>query len=232
MFTSKTLLPSESIYTYGKSLERTVWLGKHRILRLPTEWISNNLVSTFFGAQLGNSSSRVWVTGKGRNKRNENTYFIVKFFAVWKSLQHHHAFMQEESYADLGLSLMEAMSGPNIINQALITASFSSLERALSAPVTQFVYITSRPLHDRGYELVPLIEKLQTMLKKIPSCVASCWGPSTEKEKLQVGIVGWTSLEVRIFVFSDSYKKLKFALRTSRKPSTGHCPISSEASEN
>lgn len=104
--------------------------------------------------------------------------------------------MQEESYADLGLSLMEAMSGPNIINQALITSSFSSLERALSAPVTQFIYITTRPLHDRGYELVPLIAKLQTELKKIPCCVASCWGPSTEKERLLVGIVGWTNLEV------------------------------------
>jgi hypothetical protein len=104
--------------------------------------------------------------------------------------------MQEESYVDLGLSLMEAMSGPNIINQALISSSFSSLERALSAPVTQFIYITTRPLHDRGYELVPLIAKLQTELKKIPCCVASCWGPSTEKERLLVGIVGWTNLEV------------------------------------
>ena len=169
------------------------------------------------------------MTGKGRVDSEFSVLSHKFFFAVWKSLEHHHAFMQEESYVDLGLSLMEAMSGPNIINQALITTSFSSLERALSAPVTQFIYITTRPLHDRGYELVPLIAKLQTELKKIPCCVASCWGPSTEKERLLVGIVGWTNLEVFVIFFLPRPLMTPIHFRTRIGPSTDLCLTLSEA---
>jgi hypothetical protein len=110
--------------------------------------------------------------------------------------------MQDAAHVDLGLSLMEAMVGPNKIHQALINNPLSTLEKALCAPITQFIYITMRPLHDRGYELEPLIEKLQVELRKIPACIASCWGPSVEREKLMVGIVGWTNIEVGI---CDSY---------------------------
>lgn len=122
---------------------------------------------------------------------------------VWKSLPQHQAFLQDAAHVDLGLSLMDAMVGPNKINQALIADALPTLERALSAPVTQFIYVTMRPLHDRGYELEPLIEKLQAELRRIPSCTASCWGPSVEKEKLMVGIVGWSNIEVgsSIFIF-------------------------------
>ncbi len=104
--------------------------------------------------------------------------------------------MQHEAYPDVGLSLMEAMVGTNRINQVFIEDTSQSLEKALSAPLTQFIYVTMRPLHDREYELVPLIKRLQAEVWKIPGCISSCWGPSVEKDKLQIGIVGWTSLEV------------------------------------
>lgn len=120
------------------------------------------------------------------------------FFTVWKSIARHQAFLQNAAHVDLGLSLMDAMVGPNKINQVLIDNPLSILEKALRAPVTQFIYITMRPLHDKGYELDPLIEKLQVQLRKIHSCIASCWGPSVEREKLTVGIVGWTTVEVWI----------------------------------
>lgn len=113
--------------------------------------------------------------------------------------------MQDAAHVDLGLSLMDAMVGPNKIHQALITNPLSTLEKALRAPITQFIYITMRPLHDRSYELEPLIEKLQTKLRKISSCIASCWGPSVEKEKMMVGIVGWTNLEVKSISFFVSW---------------------------
>ena len=125
---------------------------------------------------------------------------MLLLFIVWKSLAHHHTFMQDAAHVDLGLSLMDAMVGPNKIHQALISDPLSNLDKALRAPVTQFIYITMRPLHDRGYELEPLIEKLQVKLCKIPACIASSWGPSVEKEKLMIGIVGWTNLEVCIWL--------------------------------
>ena len=121
--------------------------------------------------------------------------------------------MQHEAYPDVGLSLMEAMVGTNKINQVFIEDAPQSLENALSAPVTQFIYITMRPWHDRGYELVPLIEVLQAELWKISGCIASCWGPSAEKDKLHIGIVGWTSLEVRfLFFFFQAITRLNRVL--------------------
>ena len=124
--------------------------------------------------------------------------------------------MQHEAYPDVGLSLMEAMVGTNKINQVFIEDAPQSLENALSAPVTQFIYITMRAWHDRGYELVPLIEVLQAELWKISGCIASCWGPSAEKDKLHIGIVGWTSLEVLVFSFFPSDYPVKSRLVGSR----------------
>jgi hypothetical protein len=127
--------------------------------------------------------------------------------------------MQDAAHVDLGLSLMDAMVGFNKINQALIKNSLASLDKALCAPVTQFIYITMRPLHDRGYELEPLIDKLQAELRRIPTCVASCWGPSVEKERLMVGIVGWRDLEVGIWHFESEDLCHDYSYRLEMQPS-------------
>ncbi|KAF9524294.1 hypothetical protein CPB83DRAFT_861560 [Crepidotus variabilis] len=133
------------------------------------------MVGTFHGAELDNQNSRVIVT-------------------VWKSLAHHQEFMSQEAYADLVLPLLEAMKGPYDVHQVIMKVPSLDLVYALSAPVTQFIYVTMRPGHGINDELVPLIEKLQKGLEGVAGCIASSWGPSTEKEALQIGIVGWRSI--------------------------------------
>jgi len=104
--------------------------------------------------------------------------------------------MEHESYVDVALPVMEAMVGHGDVTQVLYN-SLEAFERCLNAPITQFIYITVRPNHDRGYELVPLLEKLKRELKTIHGCLAACWGPSMENDSVQVGVVGWRSIQVR-----------------------------------
>lgn len=106
--------------------------------------------------------------------------------------------MSQASYADLILPLLDAMAGPYEVDQVILRTSRFHLLYALSAPITQFIYITMRPLHDVNYELVPLLDKLQKGLQCVPGCVASCWGPSTEKDKLEIGVIGWRSIQVNL----------------------------------
>jgi len=182
--------------------------------------------SIYFGANHNaNSDSRVWVSSKLPSLPSLFSISYPLFvLSVWKSLAQHQAFMQDAAHVDLGLSLMDAMVGPNKIHQALVNNPLSTLEKALRAPITQFIYITMRPLHDRSYELEPLIEKLQAKLRKIPACIASCWGPSVEKEKMMVGILGWTNLEVSIHIFC-SMGCLTYPCRLKMWLSTDLCPL-------
>ena len=116
-------------------------------------------------------------------------------FSAWQTLAHHQHFMEEEIYAEAMLPVMEAMVGAGHMTQALLHHRHG-LMRALSSPVTQFIYITVRPRHDRGYELVPLIEKVREELKRVPGCFGSSWGPSVEKDDVQVGVIGWRCIQV------------------------------------
>ncbi|KIK07940.1 hypothetical protein K443DRAFT_86101 [Laccaria amethystina LaAM-08-1] len=113
---------------------------------------------------------------------------------AWQTLAHHQHFMGEEIYAEAMLPVMEAMVGAGHMTQALLHHRHD-LMRALSSPVTQFIYITVRPRHDRGYELVPLIEKVRKELKTVPGCFGSSWGPSVEQDDVQVGVIGWRCIQ-------------------------------------
>ncbi|KAJ3514134.1 hypothetical protein NLJ89_g2545 [Agrocybe chaxingu] len=137
----------------------------------------NVMIRNYHGHAIDQPGSRVWVM-------------------VWKSLAHHRDFMEHEAYIDVALPVMEAMVGAGDITQVLLN-NLSDFERALSAPVTQFIQITMRPWHDKSYELLPLIEQLKKDLKTIPGCFVSCWGPSVEKDTVHVGIVGWNSIDDR-----------------------------------
>lgn len=104
--------------------------------------------------------------------------------------------MEEESYIDFILPLMDSMVGPGKISQIFLDHG-NDFQKAMLAPVTQFIYVTVRPPHDRSYEVEPLIVQLQEALKYTPGCLASCWGSSIENDHLEIGVVGWRSLEVR-----------------------------------
>ena len=106
--------------------------------------------------------------------------------------------MEHVAYVDAVSNIMEAMIGQGEITQVLLNSP-SDFELAVTSPITQFIYITVRPLHDRHYELVPLLRRLKEQLKTIPGCVASCWGPCIEQDTVQVGLVGWNSLRVSGF---------------------------------
>ncbi|KAF8885691.1 hypothetical protein CPB84DRAFT_1788164 [Gymnopilus junonius] len=136
------------------------------------------LIAHYQGDELeGNSVSKIWVS-------------------VWRSLDHHRDIMKHEAYTDLVLPMLEAMDGSTQPAQVLIN-SLTDFEQALSSPITQFIYITLRPLHDRGFELAPLIEKLKKEMRCLSGCLSSCWGPSVEKDTLEIGIIGWKSVQDR-----------------------------------
>ena len=120
--------------------------------------------------------------------------------------------MEHVAYVDAVSNIMEAMIGAGEITQILLNSP-SDFELALTSPITQFIYITVRPLHDRRYELVPLLGRLKQQLKMVPGCLASCWGPSIEQDTVQVGLVGWNSLHVCVFLFLCS--KLEFNEKTT-----------------
>ncbi|KAJ3503136.1 hypothetical protein NMY22_g18356 [Coprinellus aureogranulatus] len=115
---------------------------------------------------------------------------------AWKSLEHHQAFMSDESYVDFIMPVMDSMVGAGEITQVLLRDCFE-LEKALRAPVTAFIYITMRPRHDRAYEMDPLVRKLQSELSTIPGCYGSSWGPSLADSNIEIGVVGWRSVTDR-----------------------------------
>jgi hypothetical protein len=113
--------------------------------------------------------------------------------------------MEHVAYVDVVSNIVEAMIGAGEITQILLNSP-SDLELALASPITQFIYITVRPLHDRHYELLPLITRLKEQLKMVPGCLASCWGPCIEQDTVQVGLVGWNSLHVSDVVSCSVFK--------------------------
>ncbi|KAG2009904.1 hypothetical protein CC2G_012778 [Coprinopsis cinerea AmutBmut pab1-1] len=138
--------------------------------------VHKGLLGSYYGAELDNPATGVWVM-------------------AWQSLAKHQSFMEEESYMDFILPVTDSMVGAGRITQ--LSLDHGDLQRALNAPVTQFIYITVRPLHDREYELQPLISLLQTELKIVPGCMSSCWGSSIEDDHLEIGVVGWRSMADR-----------------------------------
>jgi hypothetical protein len=109
--------------------------------------------------------------------------------------------MEHESYVDFALPVMEAMVGSGEITQVLFSKQ-SEFQKAVASPITQFIYITLRPRHDRNYELAPLVEKLASELTLVPGCHGSSWGPSVEYDDMYVGVVGWRSISVCLVSFS------------------------------
>ncbi|KAF9444335.1 hypothetical protein P691DRAFT_807529 [Macrolepiota fuliginosa MF-IS2] len=115
---------------------------------------------------------------------------------AWHTLDAHQSFMEHEAYIDFALPVMEAMVGFGDITQVLLSQR-TQFHKAISSPITQFVYITLRPRHDRTYELTPLVENLTAELMEVPGCYGSSWGPSVEHDNVYVGVVGWRSLSDR-----------------------------------
>jgi hypothetical protein len=121
--------------------------------------------------------------------------FPLTSTSVWSTLEQHQSFMEHESYVDFALPVMEAMIGPGEITQVL-PSQHTGFLKALASPVTQFIYVTLRPRHDRSYELAPLVEKLASELTLVPGCHGSSWGPSVEHDDMYVGVVGWRCISV------------------------------------
>lgn len=115
--------------------------------------------------------------------------------------------MSDESYVDFIMPVMDSMVGGGEITQVLLRDCLE-LEKALRAPVTAFIYITMRPLHDRAYELDPLVQRLQNELSTIPGCHGSSWGPSLADNNITIGVIGWRSVTVRVVPPSRSLKLL------------------------
>lgn len=103
--------------------------------------------------------------------------------------------MEHETYTDFALTVMEAMAGPGEITQVVFSEPSEFLEAA-SSPITQFIYVTLRPRHDRGYELAPLVEELANGLKQVPGCYGTSWAPSDEHDNMYIGVTGWRSISV------------------------------------
>lgn len=120
---------------------------------------------------------------------------------VWNTIEEHQSFMEHESYVDFALPVMEAMVGSGEITQVLLSQHTDFL-KAVASPVTQFIYITLRPRHDRTYELAPLIENLANELTLVPGCHGSSWGPSVEHDDMYVGVVGWRCISVGLVLLS------------------------------
>ncbi|KAF8158091.1 hypothetical protein B0H34DRAFT_674573 [Crassisporium funariophilum] len=139
--------------------------------------VSNGMIGSYHGFEMDHSGLVVWVI-------------------AWETLARHQNFMEHEAYVDSVSHVMEAMVGQGEITQVLLD-DVSAFTKAVSSPVTQFIYITVRPLHDRSYELVPMIERLKKELRVVPGCQASCWGPCVEQDTIQLGIVGWKSRQDR-----------------------------------
>ncbi|PPR05417.1 hypothetical protein CVT24_008031 [Panaeolus cyanescens] len=156
---------------------KTLLEDPYRLLEAVDKHSGNSILGTYYGTEVDNPSKWVWVL-------------------VWKSLSQHRDFMTHEAYVDLVLPVMEAMNGPGDISQSEFE-DFSDLQIALSAPITQFIFVNLRPLHDRAYELEPLITRLKKMAGTIAGCYAACWGPCVEKDSVEVGIVGWRSIQDR-----------------------------------
>lgn len=121
--------------------------------------------------------------------------FLTPPLIAWHTLAAHQSFMEHESYVDFALPVMEAMIGSGEITQVLLSQQ-SAFIKAISSPITQFIYITLRPRHDRDYELEPLVERLASELALVPGCYASSWGPSVEHDDMYVGVVGWRCISV------------------------------------
>ncbi|KAF5360506.1 hypothetical protein D9756_004888 [Leucocoprinus leucothites] len=139
--------------------------------------IGQGLLGAHYGFEEQNPSVGVWVM-------------------VWNTLKEHQSFMEHESYVDFALPVMEAMVGPGEITQVLLSQHNEFL-KAVASPVTQFIYVTIRPRHDRNYELAPLVEKLANELALVPGCNGSSWGPSVEHDDMYVGVVGWRCISDR-----------------------------------
>lgn len=120
--------------------------------------------------------------------------------------------MEDESYVDFIMPVMDSMVGTGSITQVLLRANLERLRKALTAPLTSFIYITMRPRHDREYELDPLIEKCRAELETIPGCIASCWGPSLHHDGIEIGVIGWQSMTVRILPLDHFEGSLKHLL--------------------
>ncbi|KXN88084.1 hypothetical protein AN958_07543 [Leucoagaricus sp. SymC.cos] len=142
------------------------------------------LLGAHYGFDEQNSSVGVWVM-------------------VWKTLEEHQSFMEHESYVDFALPVMEAMVGSGEITQVLLSDETDFLQ-AIASPVTQFIYITLRPRHDRSYELAPLVEKLKSEMAQVPGCHGSSWGPSVEHDDMYVGVAGWRCISDRDRAVKDS----------------------------
>ncbi|KAF9046390.1 hypothetical protein BJ165DRAFT_1471174 [Panaeolus papilionaceus] len=156
---------------------QTLLEDPYNLLEAVDKRSGDSLLGTYYGTEVDNPSRWVWVM-------------------VWKSLSQHRDFMTHEEYVDLVFPVMEAMNGPGDISQAVFD-NLSNFQVALSAPVTQFIFVNLRPLHDRAYELEPLITRLMKMVGTVAGCYSACWGPCVEKDSVEVGIVGWRSVQDR-----------------------------------
>ena len=173
----------------------------------------DSLWSLRYGFEEQNPSRGVWLMGMISNLLLSSPLPQISRI-VWKNLEEHNAFMTCESYVDFALSIMEAMVGHGEITQVLLK-QHQDFFWAIASPVTQFIYITLYPRHDRNSELTPLLERLARELTSVPGCYGSSWGPSLQHDNVCVGIVGWRSAAVcfyLIIILYDSSSALRIGI--------------------
>lgn len=149
----------------------------------------------YYGFDEQDPSTGVWVIGIVFPPHSLFLHLLILPDTAWKNVAMHKSFMAHETYVDFALPVMEAMIGSGEMTQILLFHHHAFL-KAISSPITQFVYIALRPHHNRDYELEPLIQKLQSQLSLQSGCYSSSWGPSVEHDDMYVGLIGWRSRSV------------------------------------
>lgn len=191
--------PSLTLTILPTQLRR--WAGLPRVgvfSREPLDFFFVYLILTLWSLRYGfeeqNPSRGIWIMGTILNLTLPSPLPHVSWI-VWKNLEEHNSFMRCEKYVDFALPIMEAMVGHGEITQALLT-QHQDFFWAIASPVTQFIYITLHPRHDRHSELTPLLEELTREMALVPGCYGGSWGPSIQHDNLCVGVVGWRSIAV------------------------------------
>ncbi|RXW24426.1 hypothetical protein EST38_g1421 [Candolleomyces aberdarensis] len=141
------------------------------------------MLCSYYGVDLEDDETGVWVMG-------------------WQTLSHHQQFMADASYVDFIIPVMDSMVGTGEITQLLLQDD-QELVKALKAPLTAFIYITLRPLHDRAYELEPLayidnpdiLKPTLHWIAKAPGFIKQWTGLRVEDGKTVYHVIEWETYE-------------------------------------
>jgi hypothetical protein len=91
------------------------------------------------------------------------------------------------------LPVLEAIIGPSSRLTQMLLNDGSEFLQVISCLHTQFIYITALPPHHD--HLAPIVATLRELHQTLSGCCGSSWGTSVDGD-VQVGMIGWRSIEV------------------------------------